>query len=41
VAQLVFGQRLGGMLIDPAGPSASIGSFQIWHLLDSPSLEQG
>ncbi|WDF34311.1 SseB family protein [Arthrobacter agilis] len=41
VAQLVFDQRLGGMLIDPAGPSASIGSFQIWHLLGTPSLERG
>lgn len=41
VAQLVFDQRLGGMLIDPAGPSASIGSFQIWHLLGNPPLEEG
>jgi hypothetical protein len=39
VMQLVFGQRLAGMLIDPAGPSASIGSFQVWHMLDNPSLE--
>ncbi|MUK03191.1 hypothetical protein GM708_15525 [Vibrio cholerae] len=41
VAQLVFDQRLGGMLIDPAGPTALIGSFQIWHLLGNPSLEKG
>lgn len=39
VMQLVFGQRLAGVLIDPAGPSASIGSFQIWHLLDNPPLD--
>ncbi|PPB49531.1 hypothetical protein C4K88_07520 [Arthrobacter pityocampae] len=39
VVQLVFGQRLAGMLINPAGPSATIGSFQIWHLLDNPSLD--
>lgn len=39
--QFVFAQRLGGMVIDPVGPSASIGSFQIWHILDNPSLDQG
>ena len=38
VMQLVFGQRLAGVVIDPAGPSASIRYFQIWHLLDNPSL---
>ncbi|AUZ86845.1 hypothetical protein CVO76_03705 [Arthrobacter agilis] len=41
VAELVFGRRLGGMVIDPAGPSASIGAFQLWHILANPSLDRG
>lgn len=38
--QLVFRQRLAGVLIDPAGPPETNASFQIRHLLDNPSVEK-
>ncbi|MFI5086329.1 MAG: hypothetical protein ACHP7K_10410 [Actinomycetales bacterium] len=39
VLNLAFRQRLGGIVINPAGPSAGISSFQIWHILGNPALE--
>lgn len=38
MAEFTFRQRLGGLMINPAGPSAVVPSFQIWHILANPAL---
>ncbi len=39
VVNFTFRQRLGGMVVNPGGPSAVVPSFQIWHILANPVLE--
>lgn len=39
VLEFIFRQRLGGMEVNPIGPSAVVPAFQVWHILANPALD--